>query len=201
MVSIRETIIVEGKYDKNKLKQIVDAQVIETSGFGIFKDGEKRELLRKLGEKHGLIVLTDSDSAGFVIRNHLRGILPKEYVKHAYIPRIEGKERRKAQKSKEGILGVEGVDSSVIIEALYKAGATVVTDGETKKESKEKITKTNMYEDGLSGGKESSQLRNILAERLGFPKGMSSNALLEAMNLLIDYKEYKSIVCRITSKQ
>ena len=201
MISIRETIIVEGKYDKNKLKQIVDAQVIETSGFGIFKDGEKREFLRKLGEKHGLIVLTDSDSAGFVIRNHLRGILPKEYVKHAYIPRIEGKERRKAQKSKEGILGVEGVDSSVIIDALYKAGATVETDGEIKKESKEKITKTNMYEDGLSGGKESSQLRNILAERLGFPKGMSSNALLEAMNLLIDYNEYKSIVCQITSKQ
>ncbi len=198
MISVRETIIVEGKYDKNKLKQIVNAQVIETSGFGIFKDGEKRELLRRLGQKHGLIVLTDSDSAGFVIRNHLRGILPKELVKHAYIPRIEGKERRKPQKSKEGILGVEGVDSEIIIEALRKAGATIENGegAETVKEAE--ITKTDMYEDGLSGGKESALLRSKLAERLGFPRGMSSNALLEAMNLLIGREEYKRIIKEIT---
>jgi len=201
VISIRETIIVEGKYDKNKLKQIVNAQVIETSGFGIFKDVEKRELLKKIGQKQGLIVLTDSDSAGFVIRNHLRGILPNEYVKHAYIPQIEGKERRKAQKSKEGILGVEGVDDEVIIEALEKAGATVLGSSDSVAQKREKITKTDMYNAGLSGGEKSAQLREKLAEKLGFPSGMSANALLEAMNILITKKEYDEFVGRIIAEE
>lgn len=197
MLSIKETIIVEGKYDKNKLKQIVDAQVVETSGFGIFKDAEKRQLLRKLGEKNGLIVLTDSDSAGFLIRNHLRGILPGKYLKHAYIPCIEGKEKRKTQKSKEGILGVEGVCDEIIIDALRKCGATFVGE-EDKKDGSCKITKLDMYEDGLSGGAQSSRLREKLTSELGFPGGMSANALLEAMNLLITRDEYRAIVKKIT---
>lgn len=200
MLAIKETIIVEGKYDKNKLKQIVDAQVIETAGFGIFNDTEKRQLLRKLGEKHGLIILTDSDGAGFLIRNHLRGILPGKYLKHAYIPCIEGKERRKIHKSKEGILGVEGVSDEIIVDALQKAGATIIGEDE-KKECTNKITKLDMYDDGLSGGKESVKLRRKLTDELGFPKGMSANALLEAMNLLISKDEYREIVHKISEKK
>lgn len=198
MIAVREAIIVEGKYDKNKLKQIVEAQIIETSGFGIFRNEEKRELLRRIGEKCGIIVLTDSDGAGFVIRNHLRGVLPKQYVKHAYIPRIQGKEPRKAQRSKEGILGVEGVDSSVILESLRRAGATFLGQ-EEKTSNRDPITKTDFYEDGLSGGENSGELRSRLISQLGFPKGMSANALLEAMNLLISREEYKAIVAKLVT--
>lgn len=200
MLAVKETIIVEGRYDKNKLKQIVNAQVIETSGFGIFKDVEKRGLLLKLAEKNGIIVLTDSDSAGFLIRNHLRGILPGKYLKHAYIPRIEGKEKRKEHKSKEGILGVEGVCDDVIIDALKKAGATFIGEGEALERSGN-ITKIDLYERGLSGGAKSTKLRAKLAEELGFPAGMSANALLEAMNLLITKDEFCKLCQKISENK
>ena len=196
MISIRETIIVEGKYDKNKLKQIVDTQIIETSGFGVFKDAEKRELIRKISAKNGIIIFTDSDGAGFVIRNYLRGVLEKGTYKHAYIPQIEGKEKRKSERSKEGLLGVEGVSDEIIIKALRNAGATILGE-DVRIEPKEKITKTDMYENGLSGGKESSVRRERLAEELSLPKTMTSNALVEAMNILITRDEFLETIKRL----
>lgn len=193
MYKIKEAIVVEGKYDKNKLAQIVDAAIFETSGFGLFKDAEKRALLKKIAATRGIIVLTDSDSAGFVIRNHLRGILPKENVIHAYIPQIAGKEKRKSSPSKEGILGVEGIDDDTIINALKRAGATFVDGIETETSSR-KVTKTDFFEDGLSGSDYSSKLRKRLLKELAFPEYMTANALLEAINILLTYDEYKKLV-------
>lgn len=193
MYKIKEAIVVEGKYDKNKLAQIVDAAIFETSGFGLFKDAEKRALLKKIAATRGIIVLTDSDSAGFVIRNHLRGILPKENVIHAYIPQIAGKEKRKSSPSKEGILGVEGIDNDIIIDALKRAGATFIDGIKTENYSR-KVTKTDFFEDGLSGSDYSSKLRKRLLKELAFPEYMTANALLEAINILLTYDEYKKLV-------
>ena len=193
MLKIKEAIIVEGKYDKNKLSQIVDTLIIETSGFRVFKDSEKRILIKKICDARGIIVFTDSDGAGFVIRNHLHGIMPKDKVLNAYIPQIKGKEKRKASSSKEGLLGVEGVSDKIIIESLKRAGATFL-DSEASFDSKRKITKTDFYEDGLSGHKMSSQLRELMLENLGFPKYMSANALLDAINVLLSFEEYKKFV-------
>lgn len=195
MLKIKETIIVEGRYDKNKLKQIVDAAVIETGGFGVFKRSELKSLIKRIAETSGIIILTDSDAAGFMIRNHLKGILPNKCVKNAYIPRINGKERRKKVSSKEGLLGVEGVSAAVIIDALINSGATVI--GESKKRGNGGITKLDFYNDGLCGKSQSRAFRQKLAERLDLPAYMSSNALLEAVNILLSYDEYKSIVGKV----
>lgn len=200
MTRVRETILVEGRYDKHKLKQIVEAQVIETRGFGIFRDVEKRSLLQKLAETRGVIVLTDSDGAGFMIRNHLRGVLPKEHVKHAYIPRIPGKERRKGRASKEGILGVEGMEAEIVMEALRRAGATFEDGDEAGAKTAERITKADLYLDGLSGREGSEARREELIRLLGFPRGMSANALLEAMNILIDRSRYRELVAQIAGE-
>ena len=149
MLRIKEAVIVEGRYDKIKLSSIVDAPIIETNGFRVFSDREKQSLIRQIAEKRGILVLTDSDSAGFVIRNFLKGVVPKEQIKHCYIPQIEGKERRKPQKSKEGLLGVEGVTDEVIISAIRKSGATVL--GEPEKPTRG-ITKADLFSLGLTGG-------------------------------------------------
>ena len=194
MVKIREAIVVEGRYDKNTLSQIVDAPILETSGFGIFKDKKQMALLRKVAEKRGLIVFTDADGAGFVIRNHIKSAIPGKYLKHAYTPDIFGKERRKAAPGKEGKLGVEGMKREVILEALRKAGATI--EGELDVSSGG-ITKQDLMDLGLSGGPGSSEKRLALMKKLGLPEHMSANALLQALNLLYTPEELKGIVLEL----
>ena len=163
MISVKEAIIVEGRYDKIKLQSIVDTPVIETNGFRVFKDREKQSLLRRIAEKRGLLVLTDSDSAGFVIRNFLRGVVGADKIKHAYIPQVKGKEKRKSETSKEGFLGVEGLSDELIITAIRKSGAKII--GESKEKSAPEITKADFYELGLTGRENSAKLRERLLSR------------------------------------
>lgn len=194
MVKIREAIVVEGRYDKNTLSQIVDAPIFQTDGFGIFRDREKMRLLRRTAEKLGLIVFTDSDGAGFVIRSHIKSAIPEKYLKHAYIPDIPGKEKRKAAPGKEGKLGVEGMKPEIILEALRRAGATF-DDGRAPAAGG--ITKQNMMELGLSGGPDSSAKRKQLIKALDFPEHLSANALLQALNLLYSLDELKAAVAAL----
>ena len=191
MISVKEAIIVEGRYDKIKLSGIVDAPIIETNGFRVFSDKEKQALIRDIAAKRGILVLTDSDGAGFVIRNFLRGAVPKEQIKHCYIPQIEGKERRKPQKSKEGLLGVEGVTDEIIIDAIRKSGATIL--GEEQKQRQE-ITKADLFELGLTGGENSAQKRQALLKKLNMPTYLSTNALLTALNCLYSLEEIKRML-------
>jgi len=186
MVKIQEAIVVEGRYDQNTLSQIVDAPIFRTEGFGIFHDRERLTLLCRVAEKRGLIVLTDSDGAGFVIRNHLKSVIPSAYLKHAYIPDIPGKERRKNAPGKEGKLGVEGMSQEILLEALRRAGATI--EGEEACLSKG-ITKQDLVDLGLSGGPAASDRRKKLQKLCGFPEHMSANALLQALNLLYSLEE------------
>ena len=192
MVKINEAIVVEGRYDKNTLSQIVDAPILETSGFGIFKDKKQMALLRRVAEKRGLIVFTDSDGAGFVIRNHIKSAIPGKYLKHAYIPDIYGKERRKAAPGKEGKMGVEGMPREVLLDALRKAGATI--EGEETAASQQ-ITKQDLMELGLSGGADASAKRLALLKKLNLPEHMSANAMLQALNLLYTREELETILC------
>ena len=186
MRRIKEVIVVEGRYDKNTLAQTVDATVITLGGFSVFNDKEKLAFLRRLAEKQGLILLTDSDGAGFVIRNYLKGALPKELIKQAYIPDIYGKERRKRKGGKEGKLGVEGMKPEVILEALRRAGATFLDgEGETTA-ARTPITKADLFELGLSGGAGSAERRQALLKALELPSHLTANGLLEALNLLFD---------------
>ena len=194
MVRIREVIVVEGRYDKNALRQVVDAAVICTDGFGIFKDAEKLALLRSLAERRGLVVLTDPDGAGRVIRGFLRGAVDPRYVKHAYVPDIPGKERRKSAPSKAGTLGVEGMKPEVLLHALRAAGATV--EGESAAPRGD-IAPADLYRLGLSGGAGSAEKRRKLQRRLGLPAGMSAKALLEALNLLTTREELKALAMQI----
>ena len=191
MVKIREAIVVEGRYDKNTLSQIVDAPILETAGFGIFKDKKQMALLRQVAEKRGLIVFTDSDGAGFVIRNHIKSAIPAKFLKHAYTPDILGKERRKAAPGKEGKLGVEGMTKGVILEALRKAGATF--EGEETTVSC-RITKQDLMDLGLSGGADASARRLALLKKLNLPEHMSANAMLQALNLLYSKEELEQLV-------
>lgn len=184
MVKIKETIVVEGRYDKNTLSQIVDAPILETSGFGIMKDKSQLALLRRVAQVRGLIIFTDSDGAGFVIRNFLKSSIDNRYLKHAYIPDIFGKERRKDAPGKEGKLGVEGMTPQVILDCLRRAGATF--EGEETPMPAATITKQDLMELGLSGGKDSSTLRKKLLQKLQLPEHMSANAMLQALNLLYD---------------
>ena len=190
MVKIREAIVVEGRYDKNTLSQILDATILETSGFGIFKDKQQMTLLRRVAEKRGLIVFTDSDGAGFVIRNHIKSAIPAQHLKHAYTPDVFGKERRKAAPGKEGKLGVEGMNREIILEALRRAGATF--EGKTT-QTQTQITKQDMMRLGLSGGKDSSFKRKALIKLLNLPEHLSTNALLQALNLLCTREELYSL--------
>ena len=181
---IKEVLVVEGRYDKNTLSQGVDGTIIETKGFGLFRDPEQMALLRFYAETRGLIVLTDSDSAGFLIRNHIRGSIPAGSVKHAYIPDIPGKEQRKSSPSKEGKLGVEGMTPDVLRNALLRAGATVV-DRETEPGSGLRLSKADLYTMGLSGGSKSREKRKQIAIQLGLPERISADGLLEAVNTLL----------------
>lgn len=191
MVKIREAIVVEGRYDKNTLSQIVDATILETSGFGIFRDKQQMQLLRRVAEKRGLIVFTDSDGAGFVIRNHIKSAIPGKYLKHAYTPDVMGKERRKTAPGKEGKLGVEGMSREIILDSLRRAGATV--EGE-EAPSSSPITKQDLMDLGLSGGPDSSAKRLALQKKLDFPEHMSTNALLQALNLLYSLEELQALL-------
>ena len=191
MVKIKEAIVVEGRYDKNTLSQIVDAPILETAGFGIFKDKQQLALLRKVAEKRGLIVFTDSDGAGFVIRSHIKSAIPGKYLKHAYIPDIPGKEKRKAAPGKEGKLGVEGMTPEVILTALRNAGATI--EGEAMPTPRG-ITKQDLMELGLSGGSNAGEKRKALQKKLNLPEHMSANAMLQALNLLYTLEELTEIV-------
>ena len=191
MIKIKEAIVVEGRYDKNTLSQIVDAPIFETSGFGIFKDKQLLKLLRQVALKRGLIVFTDADGAGLVIRNYLKGAIPGDALKHAYTPQIAGKERRKAAPGKEGILGVEGMTPDTILGALVNAGATF--EGEVKS-AQGQITKQDLMELGLSGGKDSSAKRIALLRKLDLPANMSANAMLQALNMLYTLDELKELL-------
>lgn len=188
MHSVKEVIVVEGRYDKNTLSQIVDAVIIETSGFGIFNDAQKQKLLRTMAQARGLVVLTDSDGAGFVIRNFIKGCVDPACVKHAYIPDVFGKERRKAAPSKEGKLGVEGMRPQVILDALIRAGATV--DERPAAESAARITKADMYKCGLSGGTGSREKRAALIKRLDLPEKLSADALLDVLNAIMTREDF-----------
>lgn len=194
MVKIKEAIVVEGRYDKNTLSQIVDAPIFETRGFGIFKDKAQMTLLRQVAQLRGLIVFTDADGAGFVIRNHLKSAIPSQYLKHAYTPDIFGKERRKSAPGKEGKLGVEGMRPEIILDALRKAGATF--EGENSAPVYQ-ITKQDLMELGLSGGADASSKRLALLKKLDLPQHMSANAMLQALNLLYDIQELKKIMIEL----
>ncbi|MDR1157543.1 MAG: DUF4093 domain-containing protein [Oscillospiraceae bacterium] len=194
MERIREVIVVEGKYDKNVLRQVVDATVLTTDGFSIFKDHEKKKLLMRLAEERGLIILTDGDGAGFVIRNHLKGLLPKGRVKHAYIPDVRGRERRKKTGGRAGLLGVEGMRPEVLLDALRRAGATVETGSQAPRGD---LIKADLMEDGLSGRPDSAARRAALLSALGLPAQMTANALLEVLNLLCDRTAYKALVAAL----
>ena len=192
MIRIREAVIVEGKYDKIRLSSLIDALIIPTDGFGIFRDREKMSLLRRLAETRGLLVITDSDSAGFVIRNHLRSCIPPEQIKHAYIPDVPGKERRKASPSKEGKLGVEGMSTEALMSALRRAGVLCSESpssarGETEGQQ---ITRADFYRCGLSGGETSSAKRAALLRHLGLPEKMTAKALLGVINDCMTSEEF-----------
>lgn len=188
MIRLKEAIIVEGRYDKIKLSGIVDAPIIETGGFRVFNDREKQKLIRQIAAARGIVILTDSDGAGFVIRNFLKGAVPKEQIKNCYIPQLAGKEKRKAQAGKEGLLGVEGMTDEVIIEALRRCGATVLGEETT---AREEISKADLYELGLTGTAYSAELRQGLLKYLNLPTYLSTNAMLTALNCLYSLEKLK----------
>lgn len=191
MVKIKQAIVVEGKYDQNTLLQLVDTTIFQTRGFGVMHDKALLELLRKAARTTGLIIFTDSDGAGFVIRNFLKGALPKEGVLHAYIPDIPGKEKRKRAPGKEGLLGVEGMTKEILLSALENAGADL--GGEAEKRPGDTITKFDLYTVGLSGKPDSASKRAAFLEKLRFPAHMSANALLDALNLLYTREEFLAL--------
>ena len=194
MLKIKEAIVVEGRYDKNTLSQVVDTLILETGGFQIFKDSERMALLRKAGERRGLIVLTDSDGAGFVIRNRIRGSIPAQYVKHAYIPDVYGKERRKRQKGKEGKLGVEGMPPQVLEEVLRRAGATFLEESGGSERDSVPLTKADLMAAGLTGRPDSGEKRLALLRKLNLPEHMSANALLQVLNSCYSREEAERIL-------
>ena len=184
---VKEVIVVEGRYDKNTLSQVVDALIIETSGFGIFKDEERLALLRRLAAERGLLILTDSDGAGFIIRSYLKGAVDPSKVKHAYIPDRPGKERRKRAPGKEGKLGVEGMSPEVLLEALRRGGATFLDEESVPSRFRRPITKSDLYWAGLSGTPDAVENRKTLLKKLDLPEHMTANALLEVLNVFYDY--------------
>lgn len=200
MLKIKEAIVVEGRYDKNTLSQLVNTLIIPTDGFGIFKDGEKKKLLRKVAQSRGLILLTDSDGAGFVIRNHLKGVLPKDQLKQAYIPDIYGKERRKAKPGKEGKLGVEGMRPEVLEEALRRAGATILDEEGVGPVERRQITKADLFQDGLAGAPDSAERREKLKQTLDLPQRLTTNGLLDVLNTLFDYEQYERAAAALDRK-
>ena len=203
MIKVKEAIIVEGKYDKIKLKSFIDATIITTNGFRIFKNKKQVEMIKRLSHTNGILILTDSDAAGFMIRNHIKNIAPNGNVKQAYIPDIYGKEKRKEKPSKEGKLGVEGVSQNIIIDAIIKSGATIENmEGNIKQENQgaKVISKLDFFEDGLSGGEKSKEKRLEFIKYLNLPEHLSANSLLEVVNNIITYDEYKSIINILANK-
>ncbi len=193
MIRLKQAVVVEGKYDKIKLESVVDALIVTTEGFGIFKDREKMQMLRCIAEKNGLIIMTDSDSAGFLIRKHLTGCIPGKYITHVYIPDVLGKERRKDSPSKEGKLGVEGLSVQTLTEALERAGIT----GEATNEKCDPITKADFFADGYTGCEDSSKRRKLLQKKLKLPERLSANALICVLNSLMTKAEYKRLTQEI----
>lgn len=191
MIKIDKVIIVEGRYDKIKLSSMIDGIIIETEGFGIFKDRDKQKLIRKLAETKGIAILTDSDSAGFVIRNFITSFVPKEYITNVYIPDIYGKEKRKDSPSKEGKLGVEGISAEILKEAFKKAGIGV---SQSETNERKKITLNDFFDDGLTGDTQSKRKRTDLLKKLDLPERMSTKAMLDILNTFITYDEYKKLV-------
>lgn len=195
-LKIKEAIIVEGKYDKIKLASLVDAVIIETSGFHIFQDPEQMAFIRRMADTNGIIILTDSDAAGFVIRNHLTGAIDNSKIKHAYIPDLYGKEKRKATASKEGKLGVEGVPKAVILDALRRAGATFAAEGETIKPPTATVTKAELFALGISGGQNSVEKRKWLLRALNLPEHMATNAMLRVINETMDRETFLELIAQ-----
>lgn len=191
MHSVREVIVVEGRYDKNTLSQVVDAVIVETSGFGIFNNAQKQKLLRDMAQARGLIVLTDSDGAGFVIRNFIKSCIDPALVKHAYIPDIKGKERRKSKASKEGKLGVEGMRPELLLDALVKCGATI--DDLPAQRREQRISKADMFAKGLSGGQDSAARRKALLKRLELSEHMTAPCLLDYLNVMMTRDEFMAL--------
>ena len=196
MMRLDKIVVVEGKYDKIKLCNFLDAEIVTTDGFRIFKDKEKIAKLRKMAEKRGIIILTDSDSAGFMIRNHLCGSIDNSLITNVFIPEIKGKERRKTSPSKQGLLGVEGVNEEIILKALEKAGVAVSSE-KTASETREKITKTDLFCLGLSGGEGSAEKREELLKRLELPTGLSPSQLLTALNALYPREEFLELASHL----
>ena len=201
MLKIKEAVVVEGRYDKNTLSQLVDTIIIETKGFGIFKDSERLSLLRRLARERGLVVLTDSDGAGFIIRNFLKGAIPPGQVKHAYIPDLFGKERRKRQPGKEGKLGVEGMRPQVLEEALRRAGVTFLDQTAGEQAPRRPITKADLFAAGLSGAPDSAARRQALLRRLELPEHMTANAMLEALNVFCTYEAFQEAVSALEAAE
>lgn len=193
MIKLKQAVIVEGKYDKIRLEALLDATIIPTDGFAIFKDKEKQKLIRRLAEKNGILILTDSDSAGFKIRSFLGGSIPKERVTHAYIPDVLGKEKRKSEPSKEGKIGVEGMRTQALLGALEKAG---VLCEETKEKSRA-VQVIDLFEDGISGGENSKSRREKLLKVLDLPQRLSTSALIDMINTFMSFEEYKAAVKKI----
>lgn len=193
MLAIREAILVEGRYDKNTLSQIVSAPIFETGGFGVLNDKEKIQFLRAVAEKRGLIIFTDSDGAGFVIRNRLKSLLPPEKVLHAYIPDVPGKEKRKKERSKEGLLGVEGMTPEIILESLRRCGAHFEDEGGATPKP-QSITRQDLFALGLMGGEDSAAKRDRIKEKLSLPKHLGTGAFLDALNLMTDLDELKQLL-------
>ena len=190
-------MIVEGRYDKIRLSNILEAQIIPTDGFGLFRREEKRILLRRLAEASPLIVLTDSDGGGKIIRSHLAGMIPRDRLIQLYIPEVKGKERRKAKPSAAGTLGVEGMDDDLLYDLFLPYGAANTADT-LARTAENPLSKVDLYEDGLTGGADSAARRDELATRLGLPTGMSANAFLAALRLLVSYEDYLALVGRST---
>ncbi|MCI9575258.1 MAG: DUF4093 domain-containing protein [Clostridiales bacterium] len=205
MIRVKEAIIVEGKYDKVKLSSLIDGLILETRGFGIFKDKRQMELIRKLADTRGIIIFTDSDAAGFVIRGHLNSSIDNSKIKHAYIPDVFGKEKRKEKASKEGKLGVEGVDAALILEALTRAGATVLGN-ETTSETvsvppDSRITKADLFAWGLSGGEGSSERRRLLLDCLKLPEHLAPNSLVKVLNSMFTREDFENLIQKLFSEK
>jgi len=194
LLGTEQVIVVEGKYDKIKLESIIDATIIVTNGYGIFKDKEKLELIRFYARNNGIIVLTDSDGAGFKIRGFLKGSVPEGSVKHVYIPDVFGKEKRKEKPSCEGKLGVEGIKKDLIIEAFRKAGISFTDDGDEIKTEKNPVTRTDIYEAGLTGMPDSTERRRKFLRKLGLPERLSTTGMLEAVNTMMSSEEFHEMM-------
>ena len=190
MIKIKEAVIVEGKYDKIKLSSIIDAPIVTTDGFGIFKDKEKLQLIRTLADQNGIIILTDSDSAGMLIRSHLKGMIGQERIVNVYLPQIIGKEKRKNHSSAEGFVGVEGTDDEIILAALKNAGVT----GTVSDDKRRKVKKSDMYFWGLSGTEDASKNRCELLKKLNLPTNMAPNSFLDLINAIYGYEKFLTVV-------